>query len=155
MVHHYYLEGYHPGIERRARLEEDRCRRGRALAGWKQRVRASWDRVRVTHVEVDLPGEATIGKAFEVKAWVDTAGLTAADLAVQVCIGRLRENRDIGDPEIIPMAQWGAPTATGQVVYETTVACRTSGVHGVTVRVLPHHEDMGHPHETGLITWAS
>jgi hypothetical protein len=23
------------------------------------------------------------------------------------------------------------------------------------VRVLPHHVDLGHPHETGLIAWAA
>jgi hypothetical protein len=35
------------------------------------------------------------------------------------------------------------------------IPCRTSGTHGLTVRVLPYHVDLGHPHETGLITWAA
>ena len=154
MVHQYYVEGYGPALERRALLEDDDCRRARDLARWKQRARACWDRVRIERVEVDLPEETTIGKTFQVRAWVQAPGLTVGELAVQMCLGRLRENREIGDPEILPMAHCG-PATGDELLYEATICCRTSGTHGVTVRVLPYHPDLGHCHETGLITWAS
>src|SRR5439155_5115113 len=39
------------------------------------------------------------------------------------------------------------------VLFRAVIPCRTSGTHGLTVRVVPHHVDLGQPHETGLITW--
>jgi len=41
------------------------------------------------------------------------------------------------------------------VLFGAVIPCRSSGTRGLTVRVLPHHEDLGHPHETGLIAWAA
>jgi hypothetical protein len=38
--------------------------------------------------EVDLPGEATIGKTFAIRAWVQAPGFAAGDLAVQMYLGR-------------------------------------------------------------------
>ena len=52
------------------------------------------------------------------------------------------------------MENQGAIAGDG-VLFRAVIPCRTSGTHGLTVRVLPHHEDLGHPHETGLIVWAS
>jgi hypothetical protein len=43
----------------------------------------------------------------------------------------------------------------GDVLFSAVIPCRTSGTQGLTVRVLPYHADLGHPHETGLIVWAS
>jgi starch phosphorylase len=154
MVHQYYVQAYGPAIERRGRLEEDGCRRARDLSRWKARVRACWDALRIARVEVELPEEATIGKTIAVKTWVKSGGLTAGELALQVCVGRLRENRQIGDPEIIPMTHWG-PVSAEELLYEATVSCKTSGTHGVTVRALPYHPDLAGPHETGLVAWAT
>jgi hypothetical protein len=41
------------------------------------------------------------------------------------------------------------------VPYAAQVPCKGSGMQGFTVRVLPFHEDVGHPHETRLIIWAT
>ena len=46
-------------------------------------------------------------------------------------------------------------TDSDYVLFHASLPCRTSGTHGLTVRVLPHHPDLGHPHETGLIAWAT
>ncbi len=153
MVHQYHVEGYAPALGRRARLEEDEYRRARELARWKERVRSSWSRVHIVRVVVDLPEETSVGKEFGVKAWVQAGGLSAGELAVQVYMGRLLEGREIGDPQIVPMAHAGAASSEG-LLYEATIPCRMSGSQGLTVRALPCHADLGNPHETGLIVWA-
>jgi glycogen phosphorylase len=124
-----------------------RCVTGRSAC-------ATWDRVRISRVEIDLSEEPLIGKTLGLSAWVRPAGLATGELSVQVCLGRLRENRDIVDPEIIPMTHEG-PAQGDELLYEARIPCTTSGTHGVTVRALPHHPDLGHVHETGLISWAS
>lgn len=43
----------------------------------------------------------------------------------------------------------------GEQTFETSAAaCRKSGLHGFTVRVLPRHPDLATPFVPGLITWA-
>jgi starch phosphorylase len=153
MVHQYVVEGYRPALERRARLEGESYRRARDLARWKERVRRAWSGVRVLRVEVALPEDTRVGKEFEVKAWVETGALGPGDLAVQVYMGKLRESRDIVDPETVEMAAGGADAAGGRV-FSARIPCRTSGTQGLTVRVIPRQEDLGRPHETGLIAWA-
>ncbi|MCL4848556.1 MAG: alpha-glucan family phosphorylase [Acidobacteria bacterium] len=155
MLHQYVVGGYVPADERRARLEDDHFRRARALAAWKARVRAHWREVRVTSVDVVLPPHTQVGHDVVVRATVHTGSLGPDDVAPQVCLGRLHEGREIVQPGIVPMQASAASPRAADTVFEATVPCRTSGTQGLTVRVLPRHEDLGHPHEMGLIVWAS
>jgi starch phosphorylase len=154
MVHEYVVNGYLKADERRARLEEDNFRRARELARWKEHVREAWRDVRVTRIEITRPEHMQVGGAVDVRAWIQTGMLTAADLIPQVYMGPVREGRDIEDPEIVPMEIHESADG-GDVLFRAAVVCRTSGAHGLTVRVLPSHVDLGHPHETGLVLWAS
>jgi starch phosphorylase len=154
MVQQYHLHAYAPALERRARLEEDGCRRARDLRRWKDKVRAAWSGVRIGRVEIDLSEETTIGTALALRAWVQAPELDTDDLAVQACVGRLHESREIVDPHIIAMAALGAHEGDERL-FGASIPCTTSGTQGVTVRVLPRHPDLGRPHELGLITWAS
>jgi starch phosphorylase len=153
MVHEYVVRGYVPADTRRTRLEEDDFRRARALARWKAGVREAWHGVRIDRVDVTLPDPIRVGVAFEVLAWVRSGGLAPTDLAPQVYLGNLQESRRIVNPEIVPMTYHHA-TEPQTLVFRASLPCRNSGIHGLTVRVLPHHEDLGHPLETGLIVWA-
>jgi starch phosphorylase len=154
MVHEYVVNGYLRADSRRASLEEDNFRRARELARWKEQVRKGWRDVQVTRVEIALAGQTRVGGEVDVRAWIRTGTLAAADLAPQVYLGKLHEGRDIVDAEIVPMENQGATPGDG-VLYRAVIPCRSSGTHGLTVRVLPHHVDLGHPHETGLIVWAA
>jgi starch phosphorylase len=154
MVHEYLVSGYLRAEKRRASLEEDGFRRARELARWKEHVRKGWRDVQVTRVDVALSDQVRVGGELEVRAWIHTGMLAAADLVPQVYLGKLHEGRDIVEPEIVPMENEGATTGD-DVLFRAVIPCRTSGTHGLTVRVLPYHVDIGHPHETGLITWAA
>jgi starch phosphorylase len=151
---HQYVEGYLRAEARRAHLEEDGFRRARSLAVWKEKVRKGWRDVRVSRVEVIMPEQTRVGELFEVRAWVSLGSLAPGDVAPQVYLGKLRESRDIIQPEIIAMTYRGSASDEG-VLFTAAFPCTSSGTHGLTVRVVPHHEDLGHPHETGLIVWAS
>jgi len=153
MLHEYVVKGYARADERRGLFEADGYQRARNLAAWKERVRSAWPGVQVVRVEVTFPDQTTVGEHVEVSAWIRIGTLSAADLIPQVCLGKLHEARDIMAPEIMPMEQQGA--VEGDCVpFHASVPCRTSGTHGLTVRVLPRHPDFGHPHEMGLTVWA-
>ena len=153
MVHEYVVNGYVRADERRARLEADNFCRARELARWKERVRKGWSDVQVARVEITLPANTCVGGDVDVRAWICTGALTAADIVPQVYLGKLHEGRDIVEPEIVAMEKQGE-TGDGAMLFRAVIPCRASGTHGLTVRVLPWHPDLGHPHETGLVAWA-
>jgi starch phosphorylase len=154
MLHQYLVDGYQRADARRAHLEDDGFRRAKGLAGWKAKLRKAWKDVRISRVEVRMPEQTHVGESFEVLAWVQPGALSPEDLAPQVYLGRLRENRDIVEPQLVPMTREGSSSAEG-MLFVATFTCATSGTHGLTVRVVPRHEDLGHAHETGLITWVA
>ena len=154
MVHHYVVDGYQRADARRALLEDDGFRRARNLAAWKAKLRQAWKDVRVSRVEVQMPDQTHVGESFEVRVWIQLGSLKAEDVAPQVYLGRLHENRDIVEPQVVSMASTGTVSSEG-MLFVSTFTCGTSGTHGLTVRVIPHHEDLGHQHETGLVTWVS
>jgi glycogen phosphorylase len=153
MVHEYVVKGYAATDERCRLLEENDFRRARDLACWKQRIRHGWPEVQVTRVEITLTERTQVGEPVIVRAWVHTGQLSAADLVLQVYMGKLYRARDIVEPELMRMENVGAAD-DGCVLFQASVPCRSSGTHGLTVRVQPHHPDLGHPHEMGLVAWA-
>jgi hypothetical protein len=43
---------------------------------------------------------------------------------------------------------------TGDGVYEGTYTVGEAGPYGVTVRAVPHHDDLINPMEMGMVAWA-
>ncbi len=41
----------------------------------------------------------------------------------------------------------------GEHWFAGSIPCRKTGQYGVTVRILPKHEDLVNPYELGLIHW--
>lgn len=153
MVHDYTLTAYHSVQERSTHLEANEFRRARALASWRERVRQEWRGVRVVRVETDLPPATRVGDGIEVRAWVRAGALGPDDLAVQVYIGKMDQDREIVGGATLAMTPEGEAGEDG-LLFKARVPCHTSGTLGFTVRVLPRHADLAHPHGTGLIHWA-
>ncbi len=94
------------------------------------------------------------GDKIEVRAkvWLP-AELTPDEVAVELYVGRVDAAGHLEDPQIAPMQVIGRDD--GAYLFENaSVSCRTSGVHGYTVRVLPDHDDLNSRFVPGLITWA-
>jgi starch phosphorylase len=154
MVHQYLDQAYLPALEHRSRLEEASFKRAKALARWRTKVRKAWPSVRIVAVDVDRSESLRVGESVAVTARVAADRLTPADLRVEVYTGRLDDHQEIGGAEILPMT-YRETASGGAMVFAGTIACATSGLRGLTVRVTPYNEDLGHRHATGLITWAT
>ncbi|MBI5489072.1 MAG: alpha-glucan family phosphorylase [Deltaproteobacteria bacterium] len=154
MVWQYLTEAYLPGRRSRETLEADDYRRARALAAWRARVVKAWPDVVVVRVAAEVPDEPRVGSSFPVLAWVRAPGLEAADLAVQVVLGGLDDRQQLVPRENLFMEAAGIAD-DGSLAFSAAVPCRTSGMQALAVRVLPRHEDLTHPHQTGLVVWAS
>jgi starch phosphorylase len=154
MVHQYYMEAYRPAMQQRNHFEEEDFRRTRALAAWREKVHKSWDLLRVQRVETKWPDDLRVGSNFDIMVWVDPGDLSADDFAVQVYLGRIDENQLIVGGKVVPIAFERASTDEG-LLFHGQVPCPSSGTHGVTVRLVPAHEDLPHAHCLGLIRWAN
>jgi len=122
-----------------------------AFAAWRQRVGQVWDKIRVIRVETS--GTALkVGAEQEVHAWVELGDLTAKDVNVQIYVGNLTTHGEIENGTPIDMEAVGS---SGSVVeFAGRIAYKSTGQHGVSVRVLPHHEDLPAPFQRGQIRWA-
>ncbi|HVO44113.1 MAG TPA: alpha-glucan family phosphorylase, partial [Aggregatilineales bacterium] len=153
MVMEYTEKYYLPAIERIERLTTPDLSRGLKFAAWRQQLSREWPRVNVVRVKAEGDGTIPIGGDQEVHAWVDLGNLTPDDVSVQVYTGRLDTTDNIVPGTAIEMNPAGTHQGT---VWEfvTRVAYKETGKHGISVRVLPCHEDLPLPYQRGLIRWA-
>jgi starch phosphorylase len=153
MVREYAEVAYMPQLRRYTRLAADDFARAKELARWKARLAESWRLVRVVGVTADAPDEIKVGAQIAVRAVVHVGGLQAQDVTVELYHGMLDARGDISEGKRTPMALV-EQRGDGDHLYEGAISTSCSGRYGYTVRVLPQHEDMGSPYETGMVTWA-
>jgi len=155
MVIEYTDQYYMPACNSFERLTTPDLSRGIQFSQWKQRLIQAWPDVKVLRVETS--GDSLkIGTEQEVNAWVDLGKLTPEDVTVQLYYGTLDTHGEIMSGDTINMTPVASKDTTGSSVYKfsTRLSYRTTGQHGVSVRVLPCHEDLPTPFQRGLIRWA-
>jgi starch phosphorylase len=83
---------------------------------------------------------------------VELGELTPEDVRVELYLGRVDAEGHLTDDEAIPMTF--VRSENGRELFEVTTATKKSGLHGYTVRVLPHHPLLITSFLPGYITWA-
>jgi starch phosphorylase len=152
MVRDYTEQLYEPTAAQSDALGHDGHERARSLAEWKQGVAAAWPGVHVDHVDVDNT-VADLGTERSVEAVVALGALTPGDVEVQLIHGPAGQGAELTSTSIESMAPAG-PAADHHVRYTGSFTCEQTGRYGVTVRVVPHHDDLVSAAEMGRIAWA-
>jgi len=148
-----YTEGYYiPACKRFKHLSENDMAALYELVDWKSRILEQWSQVRINQVKADVATETSVDVPSGV--WVDVhlGALLPQDVTVELYFGQVNANGEIVNPHIIEM-QSQNDGAQGDYTFVGHIASHTSGKHGFTVRVMPHHPDLVTPFETGLILW--
>jgi starch phosphorylase len=153
MVRQYIQHLYQPAADSSRRLRAGRFAAARELAAWKQRVAAAWPAVRLRQVE-DGQRDRALGSHLQVRATVELGELDPSEVAVQVVYGRVDDADQLRDTEIATLKQNGRLPDDPAWRFEGEIPLRTPGAFGYTVRIIPHHDALTSPAETGLITWA-
>ena len=151
-----YVETFYlPSAHQYRALAGDTLQGSRVLSEWKARVRQGWKDVHVQAINAESPGEVAVGSSVKAQALVHLGSLTPDDVRVEMYVGRLNASGDIVDAEMTPM-ECRRQNGDGIWVYESDATLwRVSGMHGYTIRVVPHHEHINSRYLPGLITWAS
>jgi glycogen phosphorylase len=154
MVGEYAERFYLKAHQQFLALEGGNCERARMLAGWLERVRREWPRVAVEAVAAQDGRSMPVGSQLQVKARARLGALTPADVALDLCVGRLNPAGEIVDSQTIPMRPAAVQAQGDSVVFEAAAPCLASGLHGYTIRARPSHPDLAVAFLPGMIVWA-
>jgi glycogen phosphorylase len=154
MVREYSQRCYFPAGTRFAEFISANAEKAREIASWKQQVVNEWKNVLIESVDAELPQKVRVGDDLKVRAAVHMGSLSAKDLSVQIYHGPIDAWGNIVGGEVVQMSLSGT-TRSGASIFSGAIRYFRSGRHGFTVRILPHHDDLSSPFETGLIQWAS
>jgi starch phosphorylase len=159
MLQEYTEKYYIPACSRFERLSGDGVQLVKAYADWKGRLYHHWPRIRIERVHSDIPAETQVGVVNTIWANVYLGELTPYDVTVELYYGSVDASGEILDPRVAEMesdpdieGQQSRP-ADGLYTFAKRLTCRSSGMHGFTVRVVPRHPEQVSPFETGLILW--
>ncbi len=153
MIHQYIERSYNPCAYRWLTLTADDFAKARELASWKSYIEEHWSSIRIDSVEMDEAAEIKVGGQVTVKTQVHLGALTPDDVAVETYLGVVDSQGSITDAVIVLM-NCSESNGDNNYTFEGVITCRTSGLHGYSVRILPRHKDLSNPHEMRLILWA-
>jgi starch phosphorylase len=84
---------------------------------------------------------------------LDLATLTNDDIQVELYQGAIDANGEIINGVPVVMDYQGEDTE-GLSIYTANILYTTSGLQGLSLRVLPKHKYLSSPYEPRLILWA-
>ena len=153
-VKQYTKEYYEAAHARFRSFELAGAARAKNLAAWVRRVRQTWPQLRVQSVEVTNGAEIEIGSDIQVRVVVFLGPLNPEEVSVEAVLGRLNAGGRISDPVAVRMQPVASPVDGLCVFAADLQPAFRSGMHGLSVRLIPCHPDLITPFLPGLITWA-
>ena len=155
MVQEYTSKYYYPALNHYRRLSEKDFSAGREFSTWIANLQEHWSSISIQDVDVSLNnGDVKAGSSVQVSSQIYLGNIYPDHIAVQLYEGQVDKEGEIeGQTHIMQLSEKeskgkGWYTYTGEYVPENT------GRNGCTLRVVPHHSDMGILLRYGLITWA-
>lgn len=146
MVKEYMDRFYSKAMSNYIWLTRENYSGAKEIAAWKDRVRASWDKVEIRDAKAE-------GNRLEVRVYLD--GLKPEDVEVELYYGVRAQGYEIEKPHIVELRH---PEQVGEgewlYTYEGN-ALRHLGdpCWHYAVRVHPHHEKLPHRFLLGLVKW--
>ena len=166
MVADYTRRFYNPAAAKWRYLTAEACTRARAFSNWKAGIRQAWPEFVVKEVIMEVQKddganmelnprqpEFKVGSRLSVRALVKLGQTDPGNVSVELYHGPVDtwENIRIGSAERMHYEQ--ASEEDGEHWFAGSIPCTKTGQYGVTVRILPKHEDLVNPYELGLIHW--
>jgi starch phosphorylase len=144
----YLRRFYLPAAGQGRRIVKDEYATARDLAAWKERVRNSWDAVKLRALETPK-GSIQFGDTTRVAVGVQAGGLEARDIVIELL---LRSTASDAPPESRALAAEGK-TDQGEERYVLDLAPELSGKLEYRIRAYPFHPALTHRFEMGRMKW--
>jgi len=152
MVREYAQRAYFPASDRYHTLTAKQYNPAKDLAHWQENLATHWSDIKVESVDITEPAEIQVNQTIAVKARVNLATLTPTDVQVELYQGAVDANGEIVHG--VPVVMECPGEDNGRHIYTANIIYTTSGLQGLSLRVLPKHEHLSSPYEPRLIVWA-
>ena len=151
MVGEYVTKYYVPADQQWRRKSADNLGPARALAAWKDRVRASWSRISLRRLDNPVKRIA-YGDSLRFEVALRLAGLLPDDLRVEMLMARPSANAQSRPPRRMVLEYQG-PGQDGESIFAISLTPEVCGKIDYRIRAYPHHELLTHPFEMGMMLW--
>ncbi len=153
MVKDYARLAYFPASDRFSIMTENHYEPAKQLARWKKQVFEKWYDIKIEAIDISADTDVKVNQPIGVKARINLAGLTPSDVQVELYQGKVDQYGDIVDGESVIMEYHGQDNNNASL-YTADIIYTSSGMQGLSLRVLPKHENLSSRNELGLILWA-
>ena len=153
MVRDYALRGYFPASDRYSIMTSNNYAPAKEIASWKQRMFEHWYNIKIEEVDVSEPAGVLVNQTVGVKARINLDALTPDDVQVQLYQGAVDADGEIVNGMPLVM-EHQSQDQHNCCIYTADILFTSSGLQGLSLRVLPKHENLSTPYELGLIRWA-
>jgi starch phosphorylase len=153
MLRDYAIRGYFPTSDRFMAMTQDAYKPAKELAHWKHRLFDGWYNIKIEDVDIAAPSELMVNQAVAVKTRINLAGLTSEDVQVELYQGSINADGQIINGVPVPMIFQGTDEHH-RSIYTGEISYSASGLQGLSLRVLPKHDNLSSPYEPGLVLWA-
>jgi len=153
MLRDYATRGYFPASDRYLAMTSGGYAPAKELADWKRRLFEHWYDIKIEDVDLVAPPELMVNQPVAVKTRINLAGLTSDDIQVELYQGAVNADGQIVDGIPVAMDYQGTDEHN-RSIYTADVIYNSSGLQGLSLRVLPKHANLSSPYEPGLVLWA-
>jgi starch phosphorylase len=153
MLMDYSNNFYFPALKNYRRIVKDDYAESKSLAAYFDKLRQSWDSLRITRLGSNAKPVMQRGDSLTVTAHIELGSLSPDELLVELYHGTVsNQGGEINNARRTEMKAVGQEGNSH--LFQVRIECSTTGMQGHTVRILPKHEALVHPYRTGLIKWA-
>jgi starch phosphorylase len=154
MVKDYANYGYFKASDRAQMMASDNFGSGRELAAWESQLQAHWYDMRVEEIIFSESTELRVNQTLEVKARIDLGALTPDDVQVELYRGTVEVDGEI-HAGIATTMDYQGKDSEGKRCYSIVTQYTSSGLQGLSLRILPKHKSLNSPYDLKLILWAN
>jgi glycogen phosphorylase len=120
---------------------------------WMEKVRQHWSEIRIVDIESEAQEGLPVSTNTSVRARISLGSLDPQDVIVQIYHGIVGPQGSITDYNVVNLAP-ESKDGQGNTIYNGTIVCLKSGLHGYALRILPHHPELSNQYVPGLVLWS-
>jgi starch phosphorylase len=156
MVWEYLQKYYIPAMKRYDKYTQEEYKGLFQFCKWKNRIERRWKDISMS-LKHDQPWDVdkrilSAGESREIVILINSAGLKASDLLVEVIISREDAYYGHHHMKVFPMGLI-TENVNGKLEYRTSFTANKDGSYRFNCRILPTHPDLYNKYELRLIKW--
>ena len=153
MLTEYAQKGYFPASDRYYSLSSNHYAPAKEVATWEENLKENWYNIKIKDIDVSSSPDIQVNQTVAVKTKIDLTSLTNNDVQVELYQGAINADGDIVNGVPVVMDYQGEDS-NQLSIYTADITYKTSGLQGLSLRVLPKHKHLSSPYEPRLIVWA-